>query len=200
MDTNVDYRQEFEQIWKSHVTREGADKLLEYIASTDFFTAPASTRFHSNFEGGLLEHSVKVYRRFLKIVEAEYGKEHLEKDGVMESLAIIALVHDLCKANYYKTEMRNVKENGTWVQKPYYITDDTLPYGHGEKSVYIVSAFMKLSREEAMAINWHMGPFDDRCRGSNYFTMGKAFQMYPLALLFHNADMQTSYFDEIIVK
>jgi len=184
----MDYVKEFETIWATHVKREGADKLIEYIRSTDFFTAPASSRFHSNFQGGLVEHSVKVYNRFVKLVEME------GIDIEPESIAIIALLHDICKVNYYKIEMRNVKVDGSWVQKPYYAVEDTLPYGHGEKSVYMISAFMRLTREEAMAINWHMGAFDPRAREGNL--LNKAYAQHPLTLLFHIADITATYLDE----
>lgn len=187
------YVKEFEEIFTSKIKREGSDKLLDYLKSADFFTAPASTRFHGNYAGGLVEHTVKVYRRFLKLAEAEFGKEYLEREG--ESLAIIALLHDICKVNYYKVEQRNVKVDGQWVQKPYFTTDDQLPYGHGEKSVYMISGFLRLTREEAMAINWHMGAFDDRARGTTG-TINRAFNMYPISLIFHVADMMTSYLDE----
>jgi len=190
------FTQQFETIYNANIKREGADKLLEYLKSTDFFTAPASTRFHSNHEGGLVKHTVKVYQRFVKIAEAEYGKDFIDKNA--ESLAVIALLHDICKVNLYKTELRNQKIDGQWIQKPYYAHDDNLPYGHGEKSVYMLGGFIRLTREEAMAINWHMGAFDDRCRAS-YNALGKAFKMYPLALLFHTADLLTSYLDEEVV-
>jgi len=193
------YAKEFEEIFKKHVKREGADKILEYLKSTDFFTSPASTRFHGNFNGGLVEHCVRVYNRFRNLLENEFGKDYLKKDGIEESIAIIALLHDVCKVNCYKTEMRNVKEDGAWVQKPYYAYQDPLPYGHGEKSVYMITAYMRLTREEAMAINWHMGAFDARAKDSNS-TLNTAFHQYPLALLFHTADMLTSYLDEETIK
>ncbi|MCL2756249.1 MAG: hydrolase [Firmicutes bacterium] len=193
------YIKEFEEIYSKHIKREGADKMLEYLRSTDFFTAPASTRFHGNFKGGLVEHCVRVYNRFYKILENEYGAEYFKKEGVQESIAIIALLHDVCKINCYKTELRNVKEDGNWVQKPYFAYQDPLPYGHGEKSVYMISAYMRLTRDEAMAINWHMGAFDARAKDSNS-TLNVAYKQYPLALLFHSADMLSSYLDEETVK
>ena len=197
MSKQTDFRAEFEKIFTAHIKRDGADKLLEYIRTTDFYTAPASTKFHSNFTGGLVEHSVRVYERFTKMCELEFGADWIKKNA--ESVAIVALLHDLCKTGCYKTEMRNVKENGTWVQKPYFATDDQLPYGHGEKSVYMITAFMRLTREEAMAINWHMGAFDPRAKDS-YTILGKAFTMFPLALIFHTADYLASYLDERIEK
>lgn len=189
-----DYKKEFITLFKENIKREGADKLLEWIEKSDFFTAPASTKFHSNFEGGLCLHSVSAYKRFVKNLEKEYGKDW-KKVVSEESAAVIGLLHDVCKINYYKQEMRNVKENGNWVQKPYFAVDDKLPYGHGEKSVYILSGFMKLTREEAMAINWHMGGFDTRVMGGSY-SMSSAFYDFPIALLFHISDLEATYLDE----
>lgn len=187
-------KNEFINIFKSNVKREGSEKLLEWLEKTDFFTAPASTKFHSCHEGGLCYHSLKVYYRFLNKIKNEYGEDFTNKIS-MESIAIIALLHDLCKVNYYKIEMRNVKENGVWIQKPYYTVEDKLPYGHGEKSVYILSGFIKLTRDEAMAINWHMGGFDSRVQGGSY-AIKDAFYNYPIALLFHLSDIEATYLDE----
>jgi len=191
------YRKRFEEIFKD-IKRDGAKELLTWLSSTDFFTAPASTRFHGNFAGGLLEHSVKVYERFIKMLEMEYGKAWLEKAENRETAAVISLFHDVCKVNCYKTEMRNVKVNGEWMSKPYFAFEDTLPYGHGEKSVYMISAFMKLTRDEAFAINWHMGGFDPR--NDNHYIVADAFKLFPIAAIFHAADMLTSYLDEKVVK
>ena len=186
-------REKFIEIYKSTVTREGADKFLEYLTEkTDFFTAPASTRYHGSYEGGLLEHSLNVYECLCDYVKhskfcKKYGFEFSE-----ESLAIVALLHDVCKTNFYKTEMRNVKKDGVWVPVPYYTIEDNLPYGHGEKSVYILSGFMKLSRDEAFAIRYHMGfsgPEDIN-------TVSSAFEMFPLAFALNVADSEAAYFVE----
>jgi len=113
-----------------------------------------------------------------------------------ETRAIVALLHDVCKVNFYKVEMRNAKnEAGQWEKVPYYAIDDQLPYGHGEKSVYIINGFLKLNRDEAMAINWHMGAFDDRVKGGSYALSG-AFEKYPFALELHIADMRATYITE----
>lgn len=186
-------KEEFISIYQKNIQREGADKLLAWLETTDFFTCPASTKFHSNFEGGLVDHSVKVYHRLKKIVAAE------KMDVSEESLAVVALLHDVCKANTYKIDYRNVKRDGEWVKEPYYSVDDQLPYGHGEKSVYIISGFMKLTREEAMAINWHMGPYDTRYVGGS-FALSDAFKKFPLSLLMFIADISSSYLDETIKK
>lgn len=181
----------FIMLAKDDIKREGIDELLSWLETTDFFSAPASSKYHLSEEGGLCAHSLNVYERLVRLCESEYGENGYNK----ESVAIIGLFHDLCKTNTYKVEMRNVKEDGVWVQKPYFTVDDNLPYGHGEKSVYMLSGFIKLTREEAMAINWHMGGFDLRVQGGSY-DYNKAFNKFPLALLAHLADMQATFLDE----
>jgi len=186
---------EFITTYRTFIKREGSDKLLDYLLTkSDFFTAPASSKFHNDFEGGLLEHSLNVHKRLVKLLECELGDKWQEVVSP-ESAAIVGLLHDICKINYYKVSYRNVKKDGVWEQQPYYSVEDDLPYGHGEKSVYIIGGFMKLTREEAMAINWHMGGFDDRVRGGSY-TVGTAFYRYPLAVLAHTADFLATYLDE----
>lgn len=188
---------EFITTYRTFIKREGGDKLLDYLMTkSDFFTAPASSKFHNDFEGGLLDHSLNVHKRLVRLLEGEYGENWREVYSP-ESVAIVGLLHDLCKINYYKVSYRNVKndETGQWEKKPFYSVEDDLPYGHGEKSVYIIGGFMKLTREEAMAINWHMGGFDDRVRGGSY-TVGTAYYRYPLAALAHTADFLATYLDE----
>lgn len=187
-------RNEFTEIYKQHIKRDGSDKLLNWLEKSDFFTAPASTSFYSACKGGLCEHSVKVYKRFIRILQLEFGEKWQDKLSD-ESAAICALLHDVCKIHYYKEDFKNVKINGEWQQKPYYKVEDDLPYGHGEKSVYIISGFMRLTREEALIINWHMGEFDLRIKGGSY-SLPDVFYRYPCCLLFHNADVQATYLDE----
>ncbi len=191
-----DLQKEFIEIYNANIKREGSQKLLEWLQSTDFFTAPASTKFHSNIEGGLCLHSINAYKRFKKIIQDEYGTEYSNVISD-ESIAIIGLLHDVCKANFYSMEYRNVKVDGAWVQKPYYAVDEDLPYGHGEKSVYIINGFIKLTREEALAINWHMGGFDARVKGGS-FSFSQAYYKYPVSVLFHVADVLTTYLDEVV--
>lgn len=181
-------------IFNKNIKREGSKKLLDWLVNTDFFDAPASSNFHSAYNGGLCDHSIKVYHRFLKIIETEFGNDWEEKFS-HESIAICALLHDLCKIDFYKLDYRNVKIDDVWTKKPYYAIDDKLPYGHGEKSVYIINGFMKLTREEAMIINWHMGEFDLRVKGGSY-SLSEVFYKYPISLLFHIADLQATYLDE----
>lgn len=190
-------KDEFLQIYNDNIKREGADKLLDYILNSDYFTAPASSKFHSNFEGGLVKHSINVYKRFKQNIENEFGKD--QKIISQESIAICGLLHDICKTYYYKQDFRNVKVDGNWIQKPIFNVDDKLPYGHGEKSVYIISGYIKLSREEAMIINWHMGGFDQRVIGGSY-SLSNAFYMYPTATIFHISDIQATYLDENVVE
>ncbi len=185
---------EFVDLFTAYVHRDGADKLLNYLSDSDFFTAPASARYHLAEQGGLCRHSVNVYKRLKETVRREYGENYASTFGE-ETLAICGLLHDVCKVNYYATEMRNVKENGVWVQKPYFKVEEKFPYGHGEKSVFIITQYMRLTAEEAMAINWHMGGFDERVKGGSY-ALSEALAKYKLALLLHVADLMATYLDE----
>ncbi len=187
-------KEKFIEIYKKYIKREGSIELLEYLKKTDFFVAPASTQFHSAYEGGLCEHSINVYNRFLNSVRNEYGEEYLT-DEKMETIAICGLLHDICKIETFKVDYRNKKVDGNWVTVPYYMVEDNLPYGHGEKSVYIISGFMRLTREEAMMINWHMGGFDARVRGGAY-GLSEAYYKFPLAVILHTCDMLATYLDE----
>ncbi|MBR6778551.1 MAG: hydrolase [Clostridia bacterium] len=194
--TIEELKSEFIKIYNQNIKREGADKLLDYLVNqSDFFLAPASGRRHSNFEGGLVFHSLNVYHRFKRNIISEYGENYQEKISD-ESIAIIALLHDLCKVNTYTVDYRNQKIDGQWVQVPYFAYNNSLPYGHGEKSVYIASGFIRLTREEAMAINWHMGGFDSRTQGTS--DLSDAYSRFPIAVLFHVSDLEASYLDEKI--
>ena len=196
--TPAELKKQFIEIYESNIHREGADKLLDYLQSSksDFFTAPASTRYHGAYEGGLCEHSMNVYHCLKNYLERERVRNEYGLEYSDETIALVALLHDVCKTNLYKTSKRNKKdETGKWIEVPYYEYNDTLPYGHGEKSVYIVSGFMRLSREEAMAIRWHMG-FSGEENTNTIGTIGKALEMYPLALATHIADMEATFYIE----
>ena len=189
-------KDKFIKAYTENITRPGADKLLAWIESSDFFTAPASTRFHLSSPGGLLEHSLHVFERMKAICANEATITPGFNEPSMETIAVCGLLHDICKANFYAVEMRNRKnDQGRWEQYPFYVVDDKLPYVHGEKSVYIISGFMRLSREEAMAIRWHMGFSDNDFQGGGY-SVGNAFDKFPLAVLLHIADLQATYLDE----
>lgn len=189
-------REEFIDIYKANIKREGAEQLLDYLMSScDFFTAPASTRFHLSCEGGLVHHSLNVYKCLKDYLERDKVKNEFGLSYSSESVAITALLHDICKTNIYKQGFRNVKDdNGVWQKVPTYEINDTLPYGHGEKSVYIISGYMKLTREEAFAIRYHMGfSYGGEEEKRN---VGKAFEMFPLAAALSFADMEATFFIE----
>lgn len=193
MDTNI-VKAEFTDVFLANIHRDGAEKLLDYLQNSDFFTTPASARFHLAEPGGLCQHSLNVFKRLKALVQQEYGKEYA-KTISDETIAICGLLHDVCKVNYYVADTRNVKEGNEWVKKPYYRVEEKFPYGHGEKSVFIVSRYIKLTAEEAMAINWHMGGFDERVKGGSG-ALSEAFAKYKLALLLHVADIEATYLDE----
>ncbi len=191
-------RDRFIEIFKSKIKREGSDKLLDFIMSpsSDFFTAPASARYHSAYEGGLCEHSLNVYDCLCAYLDRDVAREKYGLNYSDETIAIVSLLHDLCKMNVYKVSYRNVKnEQGTWEKVPYFEFDDTLPYGHGEKSVYMITPFMKLTREEAFAIRYHMG-FSNVETQMAINSVGKAFEMFPLAFALSTADMEATYYIE----
>ena len=188
-------KEEFIKIYTENIHREGADKLLSYLTSDacDFFSAPASTRFHSAYAGGLCDHSVNVYHCLKDYMQRNRVKEIYGLNPDDETIAIVALLHDLCKINCYKASTRNVKDaKGVWHSVPSFNFDDELPYGHGEKSVYIISGYMRLTREEAFAIRYHMGfsTSDDK------LSVGNAFEKFPLAFCLSTADMEATYFME----
>ncbi len=195
----MDARDEFLEIFYDKIEREGSDKLLEWLEKSDFFVAPASSNRHSAYKGGLCRHSINVYKRFVKYLQAEWGDEWT-KHVSPESVAIMGLLHDVCKVGTYVEDVKNVKIDGRWEQKPYYRIDDSLPYGHGEKSVYILSAFMKLTREEALAINWHMGEYDLRVKNGGGNAMADVFYKYPTTFLLHLSDLTATYLDETVEK
>lgn len=172
--------------------REGIKDLVEFMENeTDFFEAPASTKYHLSCEGGLLEHSLNVYNNLVKEISLDMLDESEE---FKESMIIVSLLHDLCKANYYSVSEKNVKnEKGIWVKEPYYIVDDTFPLGHGEKSVILIQNFIYLTPLEILAIRWHMGGYEPK---DNYTYLGKAFNKCYLALALHIADLKATYIDE----
>ncbi len=188
-------KDDFIQIYTENIHREGSAELLDYLEhKSDFFTAPASTRFHGAYLGGLCEHSLNVYHCLADLLERPRMREVYGMSYSAESIAIVSLLHDLCKVNCYRAGTRNVKneETGRWEAVPTFFFEEKLPYGHGEKSVYIISGYMRLTREEAMAIRWHMGfsgPEDNR-------QIGQALEQFPLAFATMVADMEASYFLE----
>ena len=186
----MDYKQKFIEYYQANIHREGADRLLEWLQTTDFFTAPASTRYHCACPAGLVMHSINVYEVMME--------KHFDPEAdSAESFALCALLHDVCKAQFYKVSSRNVKNErtGQWEKVPYYVIEDAFPYGHGEKSVFLIERFVRLKPAEASAIRWHMGGFDDAARGGN-FSISVAYDKYPIAVKLHLADLEATYLRE----
>jgi len=156
----------------SFVERDGVQSLLEWLESTDFYTAPASTKYHGAYAGGLLEHSLNVFRRLVKRCPA----------ADMDTLTITALLHDVCKIHLYKKTEDGYRHN------------EQFPIGHGEKSVILILRHMPLTDEEITAISWHMGAFDSRAGAGR--SLSSAWEKCPLALHLHLADMEATWFDE----
>lgn len=181
------YKEQFLDECSAHIKREGIEQLLDWLENkSDFFTAPASTKFHGNYEGGLCEHSLNVFRelrRFNDIYDLHYP---------IESLAVVGLFHDICKANFYKRGTKNVKdESGNWVVVDTWEIDDRLPLGHGEKSCIILQRYISLTIDEVLAIRWHMGGFDFAAKGGER-GLSKAQDMSKLVTLVSIADLIAS--------
>ena len=171
----------------SSITRPGINKLIEWIETkSDFFVAPASTMFHGNYEGALVEHSLNVYELF------DEKNKRYDLGLSEDSVKIMALLHDICKTNFYKPSTRNRKddETGKWFQVPWYDVDDNVPLGHGEKSVIILLSFIRLSQEEMLGIRWHMGGY---VANDDYRTLSNAWDKYKSGACLHTADMEASH-------
>lgn len=170
----------------SAIHRDGIDNLMSWLESSDFYTAPASTRYHGSHTGGLLAHSLNVYDELKRLLTA-----YPEVQATEETVAIVALFHDLCKVNFYATEKRNRKnEDGRWESYDAYTIKEKFCFGgHGSKSVFIVQNFIKLTPEEAVAINCHMGSFDNQ-------NVGQTYEQFPLAWVLHVADEAATYIQE----
>lgn len=190
-------KQKFLDLLKS-TQRPGIDNLIDYLVNkTDFFTAPASTQYHDAVEGGLLKHSLQVYET-LKTVVNQFKFKGSEK--ISESnLIICGLLHDVCKANFYTTAVKNVKNEatGSWDKAPYITINDQFPLGHGEKSVIILQRLVWLFDDELMAIRWHMAGFDDTARSyAGGCALHAALTNYPLISALHIADLAATYLVE----
>lgn len=181
----------FCDIARENINRKGINELLEWLAThTDFFYAPCSTRFHLSEEGGLVKHSLNVYHHFRNI-----GKAENLNNINLETASIITLFHDICKINTYKPCKKSRKTgkllpNGKpeWEDYTGYDFDEEFPYGHGEKSVYLLQKFIDLTDEEAMAIRWHMGFSDSSFKGGMQ-TVSNAMAKYPIIAFLHSADL-----------
>lgn len=196
----------FKKVYSELVRRENGDKLLNFIVKSDYFKAPASTRFHSSEEGGLVKHSLLVmYCLFSKLTNPVW-KPLLEKHSD-DTLVLVSLCHDLCKTYFYNQTWKNTKvycEDGDkkdaggkfkWETLPGYECKDIYPFGHGEKSAYfIMKVGVDMSCEEYAAVRWHMGfslPKED------YIALGNAMDKYPLVLALYEADLEASHILEV---
>lgn len=192
----MDSKERFISLYRQYIHREGAEELLAWMEQTDFFTAPASARYHSCYAGGLCQHSINVFECLWAYIKRKRVQEIYQlntEEYSDESLAIVGLLHDLCKTNVYKAGFRNVKdENGQWQRVPNYTFEDDVPYGHGEKSVFMINRFMKLTDMESFAIRYHMGFSGDE----DSRLVGQALSMYPLAFAVSVADSEATYFLE----
>lgn len=181
----MDFKEEFERIVFKNIERDGIKELMDWLSATDFYTSPVSTRYHGAFAGGLVVHSLNVFTQ-LKSLCTWYACE-----ATPESIAIVSLFHDLCKVGCYKTEMRWRKDaNNQWEQYPTWKHEEDFAYGgHGSKSVYLVQSFIKLTPDEASAINCHMGQFD----ATQYSNPSEVYSRNKLAWLLHVADEAATY-------
>ena len=177
----------FVELVKDKIERLGIRDLMQWLDGTDFYTAPASTRYHSNFEGGLVAHSLNVYIQLKKLCTT------YDCTASEESIAIVALFHDLCKVGCYKTVMRWRKDsNNKWEQYPTYEFKEDFSYGgHGSKSVFLLQSFIELFPEEASAINCHMG-----VENNNGLAVNEVYKRNRLAWLLHVADEAAAFIME----
>lgn len=174
----------------NEIHRNGIENLLSWLETTDFYTAPASAKYHSCFTGGLCLHSLNVHKRIMTKVSSGDGIDR-------ESLAIVSLFHDLCKANFYKQDSRNTKdENGKWVKVPYYTFDDQFPLGHGEKSLFLIQRHIELTNEEALAVRWHMGNFGLMIGSNEMIALNNAMRKSRLIIMLQQADTEAAFWDE----
>ena len=182
---NSDNRNLIIELLKS-VKRPGMGDLVSYLENSDFFEAPASTKYHLDIPGGLAKHSLNVYYNLKKMCGDIYDED---------TIKIVSLLHDVCKANTYKKSTKNVQnEDGKWVIKQTYTVDDILPLGHGEKSVILIQTYIDLSVQEMLAIRWHMGSFEGK---DNLRYLNNAFNQCKLAVWLHIADLKATHIDEV---
>lgn len=198
---------------RKHIKREGVEKVLEWLESTDFYTAPASTKYHLSVEGGLCQHSLNVFWRMVDLSNMYFEKTEdeenvvyngisLETEGAfsIENIAIVALFHDICKANCYVRDFRNVKVDGKWTQVEYWSWQEQFVYGHGSKSVYILQQFMRLAIDEAQAIRFHMGGREDPLSETYERQYARIFESSKFAVLLYMADTMAAWLDEAEVE
>lgn len=187
-DTTIN-KTRFIEILKN-TSKIGIVNVISWLESTDFFEAPASTQYHENYSGGLCEHSLKVYDAFLKL------KDTFDLDISDESIAIMSLLHDVCKIECYHKEKKNVKIGQNWTQVDYWKYDDANPIGHGHKSVILLQFHgLRLNELEMNSIIAHMNGFDK----SDMFNSSSIYDKNELTIWLHLADFIATYKDRKIV-
>jgi len=188
-------------VYSNTIKRDGAAAMLYWLDSkTDFFTAPASSKYHLAQPGGLAVHSLNVYKRLLEITARDvFGGTDgaLLEEEVRETVVILGLLHDVCKADVYhqETKRRKNPDTGKWEDCLGYTFRDPFPLGHGEKSLYLITRHMALTEEEALAIRWHMGAYDDAVKGGSR-SMVEAMNLSPWVWRLQEADMCAAWIDE----
>ena len=175
----------FKRTMRTFIKRPGIEGLIEWLETTDFFEAPASAKYHGAYPEGLINHSMNVFNRLTR------KRMDFPEGTTMETVAIISLLHDVCKVNCYKGETLHFDGK----HETNYKYDNELPIGHGEKSVILIQKHMYLTDEEIIAISWHMGAFDARVKGGSK-ELSRVWGKYPLAFLLHIADMEATWLDE----
>ena len=186
----------------SSTGRDGVDKVIDFVKRTDFYYAPASSKYHSNYQGGLLDHSLIVYslaNKYRAVIVGE--KPDLAGKIKDESIIISSLLHDICKACFYvQTEKWKKDSSSNWIQYPGYEVNDTFPIGHGEKSVIMLQNIgLTLYPDEMLAIRYHMGMYDD-ANCSLKQAQFTAVQMTPLVPIIQMADFTASSMMETVYK
>ena len=183
----------FETVLRN-TNREGIENVINFARKTDFYKAPASGTYHSNYEGGLLDHSIIVYLLCMKFRDAMVAEKPELADKLTDDMiAISALLHDICKTCFYVRAQQWKKDaNGQWHEYMGYDVNDTFPIGHGEKSVIMLQNFkLELSAEEMLAIRYHMGFWNGEGNELKY-SMTRSLKMCPLVLLLQLADFSAS--------
>ncbi len=188
----------------SSINRKGMDKVLEYLRNSDFYYAPSSSKYHSNYQGGLLDHSILVLSVAMELREAMIKmKPELEVRLSVENVIVSALLHDVCKISFYKPKNKWKKdENDNWITYLGYDIEDTFPIGHGEKSVILLQWLgLELTADEMLAIRYHMGLWSNSIDyGDPNRTYFRAVSMCPLLTIIQNADFMTSNLLENIIN
>lgn len=198
---------------ETNIKREGVDKLLKWLKAKDTKYAPASTRYHLSEAGGLVKHSLNVYDRLKKLISVEYPIHIADENGELrevesacpyseETIALVALLHDISKIDFYEVQERNTKdEKGNWIKVPYYqVKDENNRFifgSHSMNSYYMASKFFNLSYEESLAILHHMGGLDSTEDTLSVKGIAEAFKKSTLAVLLHMADLASTFVDEV---